>query len=237
MESAVKFLLSLGLLCLMLPCSLWADTIYTYTGNTDGLCEGVYYCNGTRQLSMSITFDVPLAGDQLDNLPLGPVPVSSFSITDGTGLYITQANAVDVNRPVAFDISTTSTGAIFFWSIVVQAYELFPPTLGYLQFISQNPFPDEFGLTYDESTVWCSICGVGDGVQDGYNSAQVGIDVMVNPGVWSSSSSTLTLESSSSTPAPEPSTLLLLGGLLSILVLWAVPKDVRPLMPSRSRRN
>jgi hypothetical protein len=222
MESTVKFLFSLRLLCLMLPCSVWADTIYTYTGNTYGLCEGVYYCNDTSPaLSMSITFDVPLAGDQLDNLPLGPVPVSSFSITDGTGLYITQANAVDVTQPVAFYISTTPTGAIFFWSIVVQAYELFPPTLGYLQFISQNPFPDEFGLTYDESTVWCSICGVGDGVQDGYNSAQVGIGVMVNPGVWSSSSSTPTLESSTSTPIPEPSNLLLLGGLLGVLVLWA----------------
>ena len=205
MESTIKLLLSLGLLCLMLPYSLWADTIYTYTGNPYTVCQVVYYCSGTLP-ALSITFDVPLAGAELDNLPLGPIPVSSFSITDGTGLYITQANAVDVNRPVAFDISTTSTGAIFFWSIVVQAYELFPPTLGYLQFISQNPFPDEFGLTYDESTVWCSICGVGDGVQDGYNSAQVGIDVMVNPGVWSSSSSTPTLESSTSTPVPgEPS--------------------------------
>jgi hypothetical protein len=65
MESTIKLLLSLGLLCLMLPYSLWADTIYTYTGNPYANCEGVYYCSSTSPLSMSITLDLPLTGDQL----------------------------------------------------------------------------------------------------------------------------------------------------------------------------
>jgi hypothetical protein len=120
MESTVKFLFSLSLLSLMLPRSLCADTIYTYTGNPYTLCDGLYYCSGTSP-ALSITFDVPLAGDQLDKLPYGPAPFSSFSITDGTGLYITQANAVEpgIIPPMDFEIATDPTGAITDWSIVV----------------------------------------------------------------------------------------------------------------------
>lgn len=153
MESTMKFLFSLGLLCLMLPCSLCADTIYTYTGNPDTDCEGVYYCSSTRPLSMSITFDVPLAGDQLDNLPYDFVPVSSFSITDGTGLYVTQANSF-YNPNMEFKIATDPTGAVTNWYILADAYELYPPPLGTVTFASYFNSPDGAGIR-DVSAVDC----------------------------------------------------------------------------------
>ena len=201
MKSTV-ILFCLGLLCLMLPGSLWADTIYTYTGNPYTNCTGVYYCGpgDTRPLSLSITFDVPLAGDQLDNLPYGFVPVSSFSITDGTGLYITGAN--DLFGPSEFLIATGPTGAITTWFIEVYAYEFFPPPTGDLDFDSTS--------VRDASFVTCTICGP----------TTIGLAETFNPGVWSSSS-TPSLEPSAATAIPEPSTFVMLGALLGILALRA----------------
>jgi hypothetical protein len=96
---------SLGLLSLLLPSSLAADTQYTYTGSPYTFCEGTY-CSGPTP-SLSITLDIA-AGTQLDNLYEGPLldgtpnpfvfggnltgDVSAITITDGTGLVVTGTN-------------------------------------------------------------------------------------------------------------------------------------------------
>jgi hypothetical protein len=59
----------LGLLYLLLPGSLRADTIFTYTGNAYTDCSGVYTCTPTPP-ALSITFETTLTGTQLDNLTL-----------------------------------------------------------------------------------------------------------------------------------------------------------------------
>ena len=106
MKSPVKF--SSALACCALCCRVRSGRIrFTRTLATPIPTARACITAGpgdTRPLSLSITFDVPLAGDQLDNLPIGEVPFSSFSFTDGTGLYI---NTVELFRlspsPISHD--------------------------------------------------------------------------------------------------------------------------------------
>lgn len=118
-----KFVFSislLGFLCLMLPGSLQADTIYTYTGDPYSACGGTYTCNGTTPF-LTVTIDV-VAGTPLDNLTFGApgsdisADVSSYSFTDGTGLDITSCNG---SGPLLFvaTVGTNASGAITTWAI------------------------------------------------------------------------------------------------------------------------
>jgi hypothetical protein len=113
----------LGLLCLMLPGSLRADTVYTYTGVPllwD--CSGTYASSGTcaGTYAISVTLDVakplltPYIPIPISNPPTDITPlVLSFTITDGSGLSITKANAIDYN----FRIGTGLNGGITGWGI------------------------------------------------------------------------------------------------------------------------
>jgi hypothetical protein len=114
-----KFVFSVGLLGLlwcMQPNTARADTSYTYTGNPFTLCggEGVttYTCNGTTP-ALSITFDIanPLGANL--NLKNIANKLVSLTITDGTGLDITLANATSG----LFEFSTDASGNITDWAI------------------------------------------------------------------------------------------------------------------------
>jgi hypothetical protein len=180
-----------------------ADTVYTYAGNAYTFCLGTYTCTGTTP-ALSLTFATTLMGAQLDNLSNHPISASTFSFTDGTGLYITQANAVSDN----IFISTGPTGAITGWFIVGLTTE--PPPLTLFRINSWFNTPEAQGATVDNSFV-------------GPNPPIIGIgEVLDDPGVWSSSSS----------PIPEPSSSLLFGtGLLGLLALAARSKRHAPRTP------
>ena len=92
-EFEAKFVFSIGLL-LMLSGSLWADTVYTYTGQPSTNFGGVDSCTngvGECSLSGSLTYAAPLPPDariwSSGNSPGGQnpvfVPLLSFSFTDG----------------------------------------------------------------------------------------------------------------------------------------------------------
>jgi len=104
---------------LFFSASVKADTVYTYAGNAYSGCNGTYCISGPYALS--VTFDTTLTGAQLDNLNFsfaaGTLPpyIESYSITDGNGLSITQANGLaDLS---VFNITTDGSGNIIQWSI------------------------------------------------------------------------------------------------------------------------
>jgi len=110
----------LGLLCLMLPGSVRADTVLTYTGNPYTSCQYAYTCTGTSP-ALSFTLDTTLTGAQFDNLTLGTVAggnlsgfVSSFTLTDGAEVTVTDLTAAYQ----LFDVTTGASGAITSWDIV-----------------------------------------------------------------------------------------------------------------------
>jgi hypothetical protein len=116
MNMRAKFVFSialLGLLCLMLPGSLRADTIYMYTGRPYTDCYGSYVSTCST-LSLVMKFDVA-AGTSLDNLTYTDIAsdVTSWSGTDGTGLDLSNTNTT----LAWMDIFTDGRGDITFWAI------------------------------------------------------------------------------------------------------------------------
>jgi hypothetical protein len=110
----------LGLLCLMLPGSVRADTVLTYTGNPYAACQWGYTCTGTSP-ALSFTLDTTLTEAQFDNLTLGTVAggnlsgfVSSFTLTDGAEVTVTDLTAAYQ----FFDVTTGPSGAITSWDIL-----------------------------------------------------------------------------------------------------------------------
>lgn len=195
----------LGLLCLILPGSLRADTVYTYTSPAYNNCRGTYCAGGPYALSF--TFDVT-AGTPLDNLSLfapgsgSPgsgsggasditADVSSFAFTDGSGLDITQANAT----AYFFSIGTDAEGDMTAWSVwAADTAVTFPTPL--LEYMGSNSY---FTGTYVDYSM------VGPPPDDATQ----------NLGYWR--------------PVPEPDSFVLLGtGLLGLLALAARSKRHAP---------
>jgi hypothetical protein len=153
MKLRAKFFFSiglLGLLYLLLPGSMRADTTLTYTSNPYNFCSGTYAPSGINNVcpqpyALSLTIDTTLSREQLENLTLnftadytasqtGGWPpgisqivgnltpyVSAFSFTDGSGFSITQANATKYG----FDVTTDEKGHIQSWVIFA---EILPPS-------------------------------------------------------------------------------------------------------------
>jgi hypothetical protein len=109
------FVLGFGLLYLMLPGSLRANTIYSYSGAPYSSCNGGYAPCPPVTISLSITFDTSLQGTALDNLNNSNITpdVTSFSMSDGVFVSITNLTA----NNYAFFISTGASGGITGWAI------------------------------------------------------------------------------------------------------------------------
>jgi len=175
MNLRAKFVFSiglLGLLCLMLPGSLRAQTIYTYTGNPYTFCGGTYTCNGTTPF-LSITFDTSLTGAALDGLSGDNITatVQSLSFTDGTGLFL---NSCDITSCYV-TISTNSNGDIYAWQVIPLVP---PPPTGYYGFSTYG-----FGTNEDYSQTTTATT--------------VGWGYSTTPGIWSPPSTATTPEPSS----------------------------------------
>lgn len=152
----------LGLVCLMVPGSLQADTVYSYTGNP---MQCTYPpCNFTPALSIS--FQTTLAGTQLDNLNLATngnisQSVTSFSFTMlGLNFSLTQTTPyISYN----FEISTDSNGNIHAWNVGANNFG--------------NPDADVHSYMYS----WNESGGVFD--QGSFQAGQVGSNLN-DPGTW-----------------------------------------------------
>src|SRR6266481_4265149 len=103
----------LSLLCVMLPGTLRADTVYTYTGNDYTTCFGTYSngtpgtCGGPYALSLTFVLTTPLVVSDIT------ADVSTFSFTDGTGLTLTNANSSSYD----FTVLGITNGAITQWNM------------------------------------------------------------------------------------------------------------------------
>ena len=223
MNSRARFVLAIGLLgalCFLLPGSLRADTLYTYTGNPYTHCDPTYVCNGTTPF-LSITIDTTLSGASLDNLVQGTViggdltaSVSSYTMSDGTGLSITQLNECATSitcAPLILDVGTDASGNITGWEIQGQT--------------TTGPLTDNFVLSCSNNL----SCSTGDeslGELCGGISGCVstgGGSIADDPGTWSCKEVGPNggLGPCSSTPVPEPGgASLMLAGIGLVFVIW-----------------
>lgn len=201
MNLRAKFVFSIGWLGLMylilLPGSLRADTIYTYTGNPYNTCYGTYCTGGPYALS--VKFDTTLTGSALDNLNLTDITgsISTFSFTDANGLNLNQTNADPSNTK--FLVTTDSSGNITAWDMYA-----YTPTTAFLALEAASQSIYSRDVAYQYTNHFSTYLGYG-------------FNLGANPNTWTSSVTT--------TATPEPSTNLLFGtGILGLLALAARSK-------------
>jgi hypothetical protein len=207
----LKYALAAGglLIGLTAPMGLRADQTYTYTGMPYTACYGTDVCNGTTP-ALTITFTVNDEGEFLLNVgddyaDFTPF-LTGFSITDGTGLSITNANVLPGDA--VFLLATNAGGAIFAWAINVGSVNC---SAGSSSWSNSSNFPPDLP-TGDGSG--CFTLGPPGGPFGNGNN-------MNDAGTWTMGTGTGTgTGGGTGTNAPEPSSTLLLGiGLLGLGII------------------
>jgi hypothetical protein len=210
----VSIVFSLGCLCIMLPSSLRADTIYTYTGAPDAYCSGTY-ASVCPDVALSITIDMsstcvscaaPFGVDN-ESLP----DITSFSVTDGTGLDIT-----NLTGSIKFGATTNATGAITsFWVYA----ESGPPTDTFYQAGAYSTAEANipYSYSYDYSTTFMD-----QNPETGLYAIS-GLGASILPGTWTETTTPGT--GTFTITAPEPSSfVLLLAGIAFVVMVRKGPR-------------
>src|SRR5580658_1813906 len=127
MNLRAKLVYSIGLLCLMLPSSLRANTTYSYTGNAYTSCYGSYVAGGAicAIYAVDLSFLTSLTDSELDNLSNDDISATirglGFTVTDGFGGFGCYFDyfPCGTGEPDLFlaTITTDATGDITAWSI------------------------------------------------------------------------------------------------------------------------
>jgi hypothetical protein len=197
--------IGLGLLTLVSPGVLRADTAYTYVGKAYNDCLGSYTCNGTTPF-LSVTFVTSLNGAALDNLSGADITasVSNFYFNDNAGLSITNTDATDSD----FTVTTDSSGNITAWSIFAES-------------------ASSLGSAYFNALLTCStvsLCSV-EGTAIDFSDFNLAVSngaigtggggglITNSPGAWGSPQN-----------VPEPSSLILLASGLFGIVKMGRPR-------------
>lgn len=111
-----KFVFSvglLGLLCLMLPGPLRADTVYTYAGNTFTQSAGTDTCPPQCSITGNFTLAAPLPANDTVWYPT-VLSTLSFDFTDGSNVW------TNLNSTVSqFSVETNAAGNIVEWDIIM----------------------------------------------------------------------------------------------------------------------
>ncbi len=145
----------------MLPGSLRADTVYTYTGNPCQYCAAPLSCGGGAPY-LSLTFDTSLMGADLANLQFTNITadVKSFTMTDNAGTTMDQNNSA--GNPL-FIVSTGPDGSILEWVIWAYANST---ELNSCYFPSNPPECDGLAGAFDETIFYPQYPGGIDLVSD-----------------------------------------------------------------------
>ena len=142
---------------------------YTISNDIYNECSGLYCTGGPY--SLAVTFDVP-SGTNVDNLTFdqGPLDtgkggniepyITSFILTDGTGLQITNSNVTGNDW---FNIATDGSGNITAWYINTSsangyAWTYWFPTYPQVYYTSGNSAASGNCFQYGQSTLSATSC-------------------------------------------------------------------------------